>query len=198
MDISIFGMGYVGAVCAACLAERGHNVIGVEISPVKVDLINQGKSPIVEPGLDELIQRGVAQGRIRATSDTLDAIRHSELSMICVGTPSKKSGDLDLKYIETVAREIGQRDAPQARAAHGRRAQHGAARHRHRRDRAAAHGDVGQENPASTSAIAVNPEFLRESTAIKDYNNPPMTVIGEWDQASGDLLASLYEACPAR
>jgi GDP-mannose 6-dehydrogenase len=184
-------MGYVGAVCAACLADRGHSVIGVEISEVKVDLINQGKSPIVEPGLDELIGSGVAQGRIRATTDTVDAVANSKLSMICVGTPSKKSGDLDLRYIETVAREIGLaiKDklgrhtvvvrstvlpgtvksivVPILEAASGKRAGE----------------DFG---------VAVNPEFLRESTAIQDYNNPPMTVIGEWDEASGELLTSLY------
>ena len=107
MRISIFGMGYVGAVCAGCLANRGHSVIGVDISDVKVDLINAGRSPIVEPGLEELLRNGVAAGRIRATTNTADAVRESDLSMICVGTPSLRNGDLDLHYVENVAAEIG-------------------------------------------------------------------------------------------
>lgn len=191
MQVSIFGMGYVGAVCAACLSDRGHHVIGVDISQDKVDLINSGKSPIVEPGLGELLANGIRSGRLRATTDTAEAIEKSQLSMICVGTPSKKSGDLDLTYIEAVCREIGavlktKRErhtvvvrstvlpgtvqsvvVPILEAASGKRA-------------------------GIDFGVAVNPEFLRESTAIKDYNEPPMTVIGEWDAASGNLLALLY------
>lgn len=191
MHVSIFGMGYVGAVCAACLADRGHQVIGVDISQFKVDLINQGRSPIVEPGLEELLTKGVASGHLRATRDTVDAIINSQLTMICVGTPSKKSGDLDLSYIEAVAREIG-------------------AVIRHKRDRhtvvvrstvlpGTVHNIVVPILEAESGkragidfGVAVNPEFLRESTAIRDYNAPPMTVIGEWDSRSGDLLALLY------
>jgi GDP-mannose 6-dehydrogenase len=191
MDISIFGMGYVGAVCAGCLADKGHNVIGVDVSTVKVDLINQGKSPIVEPGLDDLLKAGVTSGRIRATTDTVDAINNSELTMISVGTPSKKTGDLDLKYIETVAREIGS-----------------ALRMKPTRHTIVVRSTVlpgtvknvvvplieemSGKKAGEDFGVAVNPEFLRESTAINDYNDPPMTVIGEWDKQSGDLLASVY------
>lgn len=191
MRISIFGMGYVGAVCAACLADRGHTVIGVDIAQTKIDLINRGRSPIVEPGLQELLQRGVAAGRIRATADTADAIRQSDLSMVCVGTPSKKNGDLDLRFVEAVVADIGMS----------------------LRDKRERHTVVIRSTvlPGTTKEVvvpllegtslkrigrdlglAVNPEFLRESTAIVDYNAPPMTVIGEWDEASGDMLAELY------
>ncbi|NKF22420.1 nucleotide sugar dehydrogenase [Solimonas marina] len=196
MNISIFGMGYVGAVCAACFAERGHTVIGVDVSADKVGIINAGKSPIVEPGLEELIAAGVKSGNLRATSATADAIANTEMSMICVGTPSKRSGDLDLGYIEAVAREIG-----------------AALKHKNGRHTIVVRSTVlpGTVNgivvPLIEQAsgklagvdfgIAVNPEFLRESTAIYDYNHPPMTVIGEWDKASGDLLASLYQHLPA-
>ena len=93
MRISIFGLGYVGAVCAGCLSARGHEVIGVDISQDKIDLINLGKSPIVEPGLGELLARGIQTGRLRGTTHFASAIRESDLSMICVGTPSKKNGD---------------------------------------------------------------------------------------------------------
>lgn len=196
MNISIFGMGYVGAVCAACFAERGHSVLGVDVSADKVRLINAGKSPIVEPGLEELLAAGVKSGNLRAISSTAEAIANTEMSMICVGTPSKKSGDLDLGYIEAVTREIG-----------------AAIKNKKERHTIVVRSTVlpGTVNgivvPLLEEAsgklagvdfgIAVNPEFLRESTAIYDYNHPPMTVIGEWDKASGDLLASLYQHLPA-
>ena len=107
MRISIFGLGYVGAVCAGCLSARGHEVVGVDISKEKIDLINAGKSPIVEPGLGELLSQGIQTGRLRGTTNFAEAIRDTDLSMICVGTPSKKNGDLELNYIESVCREIG-------------------------------------------------------------------------------------------
>jgi len=196
MRISIFGMGYVGAVCAGCLADRGHTVIGVDISEVKVDLINRGKSPIVEPGLEDLLMAGVAAGRIRATVDTVDAINKSDLSMICVGTPSKKNGDLDLHFVEGVVREIGT-------ALKDKRERHTVVVRS-----TVLPGTVKDvivpilEEASGKRAgldfgIAVNPEFLRESTAIADYNAPPMTVIGEWDAESGDQLASIYAELPA-
>ncbi len=196
MRISIFGLGYVGAVCAGCLSARGHEVIGVDVSKTKIDLINQGKSPIVEPGLEALLQQGIDTGRLRGTTDFAAAIRDSDLSMICVGTPSKKNGDLGLEYIESVCREIGYV----------------------LRDKASRHTivvrstvlpgtvknvvipileDCSGKKAGVDFGVAVNPEFLRESTAIKDYDQPPMTVIGELDSASGDVLQSLYEELDA-
>lgn len=196
MRISIFGMGYVGAVCAACLADRGHTVIGVDIAQTKIDLINRGHSPIVEPGLQELLRRGVAAGRIRATADTVDAIRHSDLSMVCVGTPSKKNGDLDLRFVQAVVADIGV-----------------ALRDKQERHTVVIRStvlpgttkevvvplleDTSLKRAGHDFGLAVNPEFLRESTAIADYNAPSMTVIGEWDEASGDMLAQLYADLPA-
>ncbi|MDB5970724.1 MAG: GDP-mannose 6-dehydrogenase [Hydrocarboniphaga sp.] len=196
MDISIFGMGYVGAVCAAALADRGHGIIGVDVSKDKVDLINAGRSPIVEPGLEELLAKGVKSGKLRATSDIIDAITATSLSMICVGTPSKKSGDLDLEHIEAVCRQIGA-------ALRGKQERHtivvrstvlpGTVRNVVMPIIEEASGK--QFGPQL--GLAVNPEFLRESTAIRDYAEPPMTVIGELDESSGDLLASIYEDLPA-
>src|SRR5688572_25801096 len=107
MRIGIYGMGYVGAVSAACFADAGHHVTGVDVSTEKVDLINRGQSPVVEPGLGALLERGVSQGRLRATSRTAEAVEGTDLSLICVGTPSMRNGDLDLQYLETVCREIG-------------------------------------------------------------------------------------------
>ncbi|MBO2930461.1 GDP-mannose 6-dehydrogenase [Pseudomonas otitidis] len=196
MRISIFGLGYVGAVCAGCLSARGHEVVGVDVSSTKIDLINKGKSPIVEPGLEELLQQGLKTNRLRGTTDVAAAVRDTDMSFICVGTPSKKNGDLGLEYIEGVCREIGFA----------------------LRDKAERHTvvvrstvlpgtvknvvipiieDCSGKQAGVDFGVAVNPEFLRESTAIKDYDFPPMTVIGELDTASGDLLETLYRELDA-
>ncbi|TBW11889.1 UDP-glucose/GDP-mannose dehydrogenase family protein [Azotobacter chroococcum subsp. isscasi] len=191
MRISIFGLGYVGAVCAGCLSTRGHDVLGVDISAAKIDMINQGKSPIVEPGLEELLAEGVKTGRLRGTTNVSEAILASDLSMLCVGTPSKLNGDLELDYIEEVCRQIGT-----------------ALRDKNERHTVVVRSTVlpgtvhnvvipALEQYSGKKAgvdfgVAVNPEFLRESTAIKDYNFPPMTVIGELDKASGDALEAIY------
>ncbi|MGE1084550.1 nucleotide sugar dehydrogenase [Pseudomonas shirazensis] len=196
MNISIFGLGYVGAVCAGCLSARGHHVLGVDVSQAKIDLINQGKSPIVEPGLEQLLQDGVNQGRLRGTTDVQAAVLATDLSLLCVGTPSKKSGDLDLVYMEAVCREIGTvlRDKQ--------------SRHTVVVRSTVLPGTVKNvvipileqysgKKAGTDFGVAVNPEFLRESTAIKDYDFPAMTVIGELDTQSGDLLASLYQGLDA-
>lgn len=196
MRISIFGLGYVGAVCAGCLSARGHEVVGVDISKDKIDLINAGKSPIVEPGLGELLEQGIRTARLRGTTHFAEAIRDTDLSMICVGTPSKKNGDLELDYIESVCREIGfvLRDK--------------ATRHTVVVRSTVLPGtvknvvipileDCSGKKAGVDFGVAVNPEFLRESTAIKDYDFPPMTVIGQLDQASGDMLQALYEELDA-
>ncbi|MBM3110488.1 UDP-glucose/GDP-mannose dehydrogenase family protein [Pseudomonas sp. P66] len=196
MNISIFGLGYVGAVCAGCLSSRGHQVMGVDISQDKIDMINQGKSPIVEPGLEQLLLDGVNRGLLRGTTDVQAAVLATEMSLLCVGTPSKKNGDLDLVYMEAVCREIGMA----------------------LRDKASRHTVVVRSTVLPGTAknvviplleaasgkragidfgVAVNPEFLRESTAIQDYDFPAMTVIGELDQQSGDLLESLYKGLDA-
>src|SRR5512145_2469500 len=107
MKISIFGMGYVGVVSAACLAQLGHQVIGVDVSQDKIDIINSGRSPIIERDIDDLIARAVAEGRLRATMDAAEGIRESEISLICVGTPSNINGSLDLRYVERVCHDIG-------------------------------------------------------------------------------------------
>ncbi|MEJ2679990.1 MAG: UDP-glucose/GDP-mannose dehydrogenase family protein [Gammaproteobacteria bacterium] len=196
MRISIFGLGYVGAVCAAGLASRGHHVIGVDISSDKVDLINRGHSPIVEPGLEELLSAAVEKQLVRGTTDVVDAVQNSDLSMICVGTPSKRNGDLELEHVEDVCRTIG-----------------GAMREKSQRHAVVVRSTVLPGTLQNTVipiledcsgmragvdfGLATNPEFLRESTAIQDYDFPPMTVIGEYDTETSDLLESLYRDLPA-
>src|SRR6516162_6853821 len=108
MKISIFGLGYIGSVTGASFAAAGHEVIGVDANPDKVALVNAGRSPVIEPGLDELLGNAVAGGKLRATADPREAVRQSELSLICVGTPSQRNGSLNLEYLERVTQQIGE------------------------------------------------------------------------------------------
>src|SRR5690242_10925708 len=107
MKVSVFGLGYVGSVSAASFAADGHEVVGVDVSKEKVARVNRGRSPIVEPGLEELLARAVAEKRLRATTDTAQAVRDTEVSLICVGTPSRRNGSLDLTYLTRVSEQIG-------------------------------------------------------------------------------------------
>ena len=191
MRICVLGLGYVGTVSAGCLAQEGHEVVGVDPESKKVDLINAGKTPIIEKDIGPIIERQVAAGRLRATTDVSAAVEQADLSLVCVGTPSRANGDIELKFVRRVCEQIGaalchnqgapavvirstmlpgtMRDVviPALEASSGRRA--------------------GVE-----FGVCINPEFLREGTAVHDYFNPPKTVIGELNRASGDLLASLY------
>ncbi len=192
MRISIFGLGYVGTVTAGCLAADGHQVIGVDPVPTKVDLINRGISPIVEPNIDEIIQSTVKNGRLRATHSCSEAIDETDLSFVCVGTPSQANGNLDVHFIRRICEEIGQ--VLKAKSA------------RHtvvirstvlpgtmRTTVIPTLEDASGKKAGEAFGICVNPEFLREGSAVRDFRSPPKTVIGEFDSRSGDALASLYE-----
>jgi GDP-mannose 6-dehydrogenase len=183
MRFSVFGLGYVGAVSAACLAADGHTVIGVDTNPVKTDLLNQGRSPVVERGLGELIAEGVRAGRLRATTDAEEAVAASDLGFVCVGTPSKGNGSLDLTHLRRVAGDIGQairaRRSPMAVVVRST-VLPGTTRQVLLPDLEAAAG-----RPV---LVAVYPEFLREGTAIRDYHEPPKVVVGALDQAVRDLV----------
>ena len=192
MKISIFGLGYVGAISAGCLAKNGHEIIGVDPNQTKVDLINQGKSPVIEKDIGEIIKTKVNDGKLRATVSVGDAINDTEISLICVGTPSQSNGNLDLKYVKNVCEQIGKA----------------------LRDKKEFHIIVVRstmlpgsmmntvipllENTSGKVAgnefgICNNPEFLREGTAVYDFFNPPKTVIGESDAKSGNIVAELYK-----
>lgn len=191
MNISVFGLGYVGAVSAGCLANEGHQVTGVDPVATKVELINKGQTPIIEAEIGEIIASNVRAGRLRATSDQAKAIRETELSFICVGTPSQPNGNLDLRYIRRICEQIGE-----------------ALKYKTSRHTVVIRSTI---LPGTMRGIVIpileefsgkkagvdfgvcnNPEFLREGSAVKDFNNPPKTVIGQLDQASGDILAALY------
>ncbi len=196
MKVSVFGLGYVGSVSAASFAADGHTVIGVDVNPDKVASLNEGRSPIVEKGLDELIRDGAANGSLRATTSTTEAIDASDLSLLCVGTPSRKNGSLDLSYLQRVSEQIGEA----------------------LRDKAAYHVVVVRSTvlPGTTHdvvipalertsgkkygtgfGVTVNPEFLREGTAIHDFRNPPLTLIGHNYQSDATPTEALYSKVAA-
>jgi GDP-mannose 6-dehydrogenase len=196
MKVSVFGLGYVGCVTAACLAKEGHVVRGVDISPDKVHAILAGRSPVVEEGLGDTIAAAVRQGRLTATEDPLDAVRESDVSLVCVGTPSKGNGSLSLVALEEVTRQIGEA----MRAKDGRHCivyrstvLPGTVRNRlipllEKASGLRAHQDFD---------VCFNPEFLREGSSIKDFYTPAFTVIGEENPRGGDVLARLYAGVAA-
>jgi len=196
-SISVFGLGYVGTVTAACLAHKGNHVVGVDLSKSKVEAMESGRSPIVEPGLDELLHECHASGRLHATSDASCAVMTTDVSFLCVGTPSLRNGKLDLGHIEPVCREIGQALAkkdsfhlvvlrstvlpgtaesivvPTLEKASGK-------------------------TMGSGFGVCVNPEFMREGTAIADFLEPVITIIGAADSLHATSLHELYKWVPGQ
>jgi GDP-mannose 6-dehydrogenase len=196
MKISVLGLGYVGTVCAACLADQGHTVIGVDVNPQKLDILKKGRSPIVERDIDELVGRGVEEGRLQVTGDVRKAIADSDLSLVCVGTPSRSNGSLDISAVEAVARQIGEAIAEKGEfhsVVIRSTVLPGTLRGRLLPILEEATG--GQLGTAF--GLASNPEFMREGSAVADFRTPPKTVIGEIDERTGDRLAELYGNLPA-
>lgn len=194
MRISVFGLGYVGVVATGCLATDGHQVLGVDPNPEKIRLINEGLSPIVEAQVGELI--AAAGSRIRATDDAIRAVLETDLSLVCVGTPSQGNGSLDLSYVRRVCEQIGT-------AIRGKTQRHTVVIRSTILPGTMANlvlpvlETASGKRAGSDFGLCNNPEFLREGTAVHDYRNPPKTVIGEIDKASGDMVASLYEGLDA-
>jgi len=194
--ISVFGMGYVGIVLAACLADNGHDVLGVDINPAKLKMINEGYSPIIEEGIGDLVRKVVGTGKLRAVESAQEAINASEISFVCVGTPSRPNGSINLAYLQRASEEIGMALAvkddyhlivarstmlpgsmesviiPLLEKASGKKAE----------------SDFG---------VCFNPEFLREGTSIKDFYDPPYTIIGETDEKAGKMLEDMYSMLKA-
>ncbi len=196
LSVSIFGLGYVGSVSAACFASMGHRVIGVDVSRAKVDILASGQTPIIEARMSELVAEANRAGRLQATTDATEAVLNSDVSFVCVGTPSLKNGKLDLGHIETVAREIGAAI----------------------RQKKSAHVFVLRSTvlPGTTETVALpilekesgkkcgrdftvcyNPEFMREGSAVADFLNPPYTILGASDKNHLSPLRELYKDVPA-
>lgn len=195
--VSVFGLGYVGSVTAACLASKGNSVIGVDLSPSKVEQLDSGHSPIVEPGMTQLVEEAHNASRLRATTDSAEAVLQTDISFLCVGTPSLRSGKLDLGHVEPVCRDIGnvlrRKDAfhlvvlrstvlpgtaetiviPALEQSSGKR--------------------LGKD-----FGVGVNPEFMREGTAVSDFLEPSITVIGAADAQHATWLRELYAWAPGR
>ena len=192
MRVSIFGLGYVGTVSAACLADEGHFVIGVDTNSTKVNLINAGQSPVIEKDVDGLIQDAVSKGLLSATSDVGAAIENTDLSLICVGTPSEDNGSLDLSYITRVCEEIGF-------ALTNKKGFHTIVARSTMLPGSMASVVIPTLETSSGKVsgrdfgVCLNPEFLREGTAVYDFRNPPKTVIGESNLSAGAAVAALYE-----
>ncbi len=191
MRVSIFGLGYVGCVSAACLADDGNQVIGVDISAEKVNLINAGKSPFLEEGVEDILGRSVRKGNLCATTDAKEAVLNSEISLISVGTPSRDDGGLNLEFVYHVVEQIGETL-------------------RHKEDfhiiairstvlPGTAEKCAGIVEKASSKELnrgfgmASNPEFLREGSAVRDFYSPAYTVIGATDERTADIVAQLYD-----
>ena len=188
MKINIYGLGYVGSVSAACLAGDGHQVLGIDIDRDKVDSINRGRGPVIEPGLPELIESGRASQRLRAT---VDDVEDAEVSMVCVGTPSNGNGSLCLDYVLRAMSQIGDflRGTPSYHTVSLRSTvlpgtvQNQIIPVLERQSGKVAGRDFG---------VCMNPEFLREGTSIRDYYSPPFTVIGQFDSRSGDAVQAMF------
>jgi GDP-mannose 6-dehydrogenase len=191
MRISVFGLGYVGSVCAACLADQGHTVIGVDSSESKVDLIRSGQAPIIEPEIGELVRQTVNSGRLTATLDSAEAVASTEMSIVCVGTPSQPNGALGLSAVKTVSTEIGEAIRVKS-ARHEVVIRSTVVPGTTRELIVPALAEASGKAPGKGFGVAFNPEFLRESSSVADFRNPSKTVVGGLDDVSAAAVLSLY------
>ncbi len=189
--VSVFGLGYVGAVSCGCFANDGLEVIGVDLNPTKVQMMNEGRSPIVEERIGDLLATAVRDGRLRATTDVAEAVRATDISVVSVGTPSASNGRISLDAVARVSEDIGRAlvDKPEPHLVVVRST--------------VLPGSVrGTVVPALERGsgrrlgdgfgVCFNPEFLREGSSVQDHYNPPYTLIGSWDPEHGERAATLY------
>ena len=195
MNVSIFGLGYVGCVSLGCLAQNGHSIIGVDVNQTKVDQINAGKATIIERDIAEIIAEQRKAGRVRATTDFQDAVIGSDVSILCVGTPSTQTGHLNLEYVfkvaEQIAKALTEKDSFHVIAIRStvlpgtsEKVSDTIAR-------------ISGRKRGEDFAVVSNPEFLREGTAVHDYYNPPFTLIGSTSERAAGKLSELYQDIPA-
>jgi GDP-mannose 6-dehydrogenase len=196
MNVSIFGLGYVGSVSAATFADDGHTVIGVDVNPTKVAMLNSGQSPIVEPGLGELIESTVAAGRLRATTSAAEAVEATDVSLVSVSTPSRRNGSLDLTHLTRVCEQLGE--------ALRRKTAYHVVVIRSTVLPGTTHDTViptleqtSGKRYGTDFGVAVNPEFLREGSAVKDIRHPPLTLVGHNHAADATGTIALYQGIEA-
>lgn len=201
MNISIFGLGYVGCVGAACLAKLGHNVVGVDVNENKVRLMNEGKPTIIEEGIAELCQEAHEKGLMSATTVATEAIARTEISFIVVGTPSLPQGHLNLNYIYTVARRIGRALKEKKERGELTYIHLVAIRSTVLPGTNQKVGEIIAEESGLTRGVdftvVSNPEFLREGTSVEDYFNPPLTLIGTDSEYAEQIFREMYKDIPA-
>lgn len=196
-SISVFGLGYVGTVTAACLAHMGHNVIGVDLTPSKVEAMEAGRSPIVEPRVGTLIAEAHAAQRLHATSNSEEAVLNSDISFLCVGTPSLRNGKLDLGHIEPVCRDIG-KVIKKKNAFHLVVLRSTVLPGTAETIVIPALEQSSGKKMGTDFGVCVNPEFMREGTAVADFLEPAMTIIGAADAYHSGLLREIYKWAPGR
>ena len=191
MKISIFGLGYVGCVSMGCLAQNGHEVIGVDVQPIKVDLINEGKATIIEKDIDHIIAQQFSEGKIRATTSSKEAVIKTELSVICVGTPSSSEGHLNLSFIFDTAAQIGYA-LKEKGSFHVIAIRSTVLPGTNEKTGKIIEEITGKKRNIDFAVIS-NPEFLREGSAVEDYYNPPYTVIGSDNEIAIQMMREVYK-----
>lgn len=195
MKISVFGLGYVGCVSVGCLSSFGHRVTGVDINEAKVNLINEGKPTIVEKGIDDLIMQGVRAGVLSATTDSIEAVLSSEVSIICVGTPSRKEGQLDLSGIYETSRQIG-RALKQKETFHTVMIRSTVFPGTNSKVAEIIEQESGRKKNTAFAVVS-NPEFLREGSAVSDFLKPPFTVAGTDSDQGYEVTKKVYSSVAA-
>ncbi|MFC6705699.1 nucleotide sugar dehydrogenase [Flexivirga alba] len=194
MKIAVFGLGYVGAVTAAGLAARGHDVVGVDVDPYKVELIGCGRSPVVEPGIDELMREGWASGKLSATTDPRVALDQADVSLLCVGTPSTSHGATDLTYISRAVQDIRDAIDQVAPPASGHHSVVVRSTVPPGTGRTVVAPVFAEELPTGWRVgTAMCPEFLREGAGVADFFDPPFVVVGSTDDRTQQAMAEVFD-----
>lgn len=196
MNISIFGLGYVGAVSCGCLTELGHCVVGVDVDTAKVERINEGRSPVLEPGLAERIATARREGRLEATTDAAEAVRRSDIALLCVGTPSTPAGGVNAVFLEKVTQQIGRvlRDSDKPFFAVLNRSTSPAPVHRRLQEILT---EASGRSLGEGVGYVCHPEFLREGVAVDDFHHPPKIIFGTSDEKTKALCQQLYPGVEA-
>lgn len=196
MQISVFGLGYVGCTSAACLAKEGHMIIGDDINPAKVEMINRGQSPIIEKDIDAIIKEAVENGRLSATTDLQKAIHQTDIAFVCVGTPSNHNGSIDLHHIKQVCEQIGE-GLQQKQNYFVIVVRSTILPGTIEKELIPILEHYSGKSVGKDFGICMNPEFMREGSSVYDYYNPPKIVIGEYDKKAGDIVEEIYQGINA-